>query len=91
MDALTLTPQRSLQTISGTGANHLGALFLERFYGPWTGKSKAEKIIYVSNPSWGASCPLCVPSLPSLISLNLSKPQGDLQQRRPDCGRLPLL
>ncbi|KAL8286388.1 hypothetical protein RQP46_004405 [Phenoliferia psychrophenolica] len=42
----------TLQTISGTGANHLGALFLERFYGPWAGKSKAEKIIYVSNPSW---------------------------------------
>lgn len=42
-----------VQTISGTGANHLGGLFLERFYGPWTGKSQSEKIIYISNPTWG--------------------------------------
>jgi aspartate aminotransferase len=39
----------SVQTISGTGANHLGALFLSRFYG-WNG----EKKIYLSNPTWGA-------------------------------------
>lgn len=44
-----------IQTISGTGANHLGGLFLERCYGPWLGKSKAEKIIYISNPTWGES------------------------------------
>ncbi|KAK4702646.1 hypothetical protein P7C70_g3576, partial [Phenoliferia sp. Uapishka_3] len=42
----------TMQTISGTGANHVGALFLERFYGPWAGKTKAEKIIYISNPTW---------------------------------------
>lgn len=38
----------SVQTISGTGANHLGALFLSRFY--YHGQ-KPE--IYVSNPTWG--------------------------------------
>ncbi|KAL4265940.1 Aspartate aminotransferase [Pleurotus pulmonarius] len=37
----------SVQTISGTGANHLGALFLSRFYG-WD----AEKKVYLSNPTW---------------------------------------
>ncbi|KIY50962.1 PLP-dependent transferase [Fistulina hepatica ATCC 64428] len=36
----------SVQTISGTGANHLGALFLSRFYG-WN-----EKKVYLSNPTW---------------------------------------
>jgi aspartate aminotransferase len=38
----------SVQTISGTGANHLGALFLSRFYS-WDGPSK----VYLSNPTWG--------------------------------------
>lgn len=37
----------SVQTISGTGANHLGALFLSRFYA-WNGPSK----IWLSNPTW---------------------------------------
>lgn len=34
----------SIQTISGTGANHLGALFMAKFYP----KTK----VYVSNPTW---------------------------------------
>ncbi|CAI2195592.1 5170_t:CDS:2, partial [Funneliformis geosporum] len=33
------------QTISGTGANHLGALFLSRFY-------SKEAPVYLSNPTW---------------------------------------
>jgi len=37
----------SVQTISGTGANHLGALFLSRFY-KWSG----EPIVGLSNPTW---------------------------------------
>ncbi|KAF8628428.1 hypothetical protein AX15_003949 [Amanita polypyramis BW_CC] len=37
----------SVQTISGTGANHLGALFLSRFY-KWTD----EPTVYLSNPTW---------------------------------------
>ncbi|EAQ88422.1 aspartate aminotransferase, cytoplasmic [Chaetomium globosum CBS 148.51] len=38
----------SVQTISGTGAVHLGALFLARFY-----KSQgANRTVYVSNPTW---------------------------------------
>ncbi|KAF9052976.1 aspartate amino-transferase [Panaeolus papilionaceus] len=37
----------SVQTISGTGANHLGALFLSRFYN-WNGPKK----VYLSNPTW---------------------------------------
>ncbi|KAJ6784331.1 hypothetical protein PWT90_07251 [Aphanocladium album] len=35
----------SMQTISGTGAVHLGALFLARFY-------KGSRQVYVSNPTW---------------------------------------
>ncbi|GAA5858425.1 hypothetical protein JCM8547_007305 [Rhodosporidiobolus lusitaniae] len=42
----------TIQTISGTGANHYGGQFLSRFYDPWRGKSKEEKVIYVSNPTW---------------------------------------
>jgi len=37
----------SVQTISGTGANHLGALFLSKFY-KWNGSPK----VYLSNPTW---------------------------------------
>lgn len=40
----------SVQTISGTGANHLGALFLSRFY-----EFNGEKAVYLSDPTWGAS------------------------------------
>ena len=36
-----------MQTISGTGAVHLGALFLAKFYVP--GRDAA---IYVSDPTW---------------------------------------
>ncbi|OBR12621.1 Aspartate aminotransferase [Colletotrichum higginsianum IMI 349063] len=35
----------SVQTISGTGAVHLGALFLAKFY-------KGNRTIYISNPTW---------------------------------------
>jgi aspartate aminotransferase len=35
-----------VQTISGTGANHTGALFLSKFY------NKSKKC-YISNPTWG--------------------------------------
>ncbi|KZT44045.1 PLP-dependent transferase [Sistotremastrum suecicum HHB10207 ss-3] len=46
-NALKTNRVTSVQTISGTGANHLGALFLSRFYG-WNG----EKRIYLSDPTW---------------------------------------
>jgi len=39
----------SVQTISGTGAVHMGALFLSRFYNP---ANPAAKVCYVSNPTW---------------------------------------
>ena len=39
----------ALQTISGTGAVHLGALFLARFYHPSNSNAKA---VYVSDPTW---------------------------------------
>lgn len=42
----------SVQTISGTGANHLGALFISKFYG-WP--QSGEKRVYLSDPTWGAS------------------------------------
>ena len=35
----------SVQTISGTGAVHLGALFLAKFF-------KGNRTVYVSNPTW---------------------------------------
>ena len=35
----------SMQTISGTGAVHLGALFLAKFY-------KGSRTVYLSNPTW---------------------------------------
>ncbi|KAF7966080.1 hypothetical protein HWV62_40188 [Athelia sp. TMB] len=37
----------SVQTISGTGANHLGALFLSKFY-----YKGAKREVYLSNPTW---------------------------------------
>jgi len=37
----------SVQTLSGTGANHLGALFLSRFY-----KFNGNPAVYLSNPTW---------------------------------------
>ncbi|KAK6437603.1 Aspartate aminotransferase, cytoplasmic [Oleoguttula sp. CCFEE 5521] len=39
----------SLQTVSGTGAVHLGGLFLSKFYTPSNSESKA---IHVSSPTW---------------------------------------
>ncbi|KAI9692964.1 MAG: Aspartate aminotransferase, cytoplasmic [Bathelium mastoideum] len=38
---------RSLQTISGTGAVHLGALFLAKFYKPGQ-----DRTVYLSSPTW---------------------------------------
>ncbi|KAI0050920.1 aspartate aminotransferase [Auriscalpium vulgare] len=37
----------SVQTISGTGANHIGALFLSRYYG-----FPGDKAVYLSDPTW---------------------------------------
>ncbi|PBK89765.1 PLP-dependent transferase [Armillaria gallica] len=37
----------SIQTISGTGANHLGAFFLSRFY-----QFNDEREVYISRPTW---------------------------------------
>lgn len=50
-DSAALKEQRavSLQTISGTGAVHLGALFLSKFYNP---SAASAKTVYVSNPTW---------------------------------------
>jgi aspartate aminotransferase len=42
-----LMPSHSVQTISGTGANHLGALFLSRFY-----TFNGPKQVYLSDPTW---------------------------------------
>lgn len=38
----------SVQTISGTGANHLAALFLSRYY-----QFNGDKVVYLSDPTWG--------------------------------------
>ncbi|KAH9966710.1 aspartate aminotransferase [Russula dissimulans] len=37
----------SVQTISGTGANHLAALFLSKYY-----RFNGEKVVYLSDPTW---------------------------------------
>jgi aspartate aminotransferase len=49
-DSPTIKEKRvvSVQTISGTGANHLGALFLSRFYA-----FDGPKQVYLSDPTWG--------------------------------------
>jgi len=49
--AITQGRVSSVQTISGTGANFLGASFLDRFYGPWQ-KPGAKKTMYISDPTW---------------------------------------
>ncbi|KAI7961901.1 hypothetical protein MJO28_002390 [Puccinia striiformis f. sp. tritici] len=40
------------QTISGTGANHLGGLFLAKFYQPWKDLPSDQRVVYLSNPTW---------------------------------------
>ena len=45
----------SVQTISGTGANHLGALFLSKFY-----YKGAKREVYLSNPTWGEYSVICM-------------------------------
>ncbi|KAK3075637.1 Aspartate aminotransferase, cytoplasmic [Teratosphaeriaceae sp. CCFEE 6253] len=47
--AITEKRVTSLQTISGTGAVHLGSLFLSKFYNPADSSAKA---IYCSSPTW---------------------------------------
>lgn len=42
----------TVQTISGTGANHLGALFLKKFLPETSGK------VYIGTPTWGNYLPL---------------------------------
>ncbi|CAE6468833.1 unnamed protein product [Rhizoctonia solani] len=46
--AITEGRVASVQTISGTGANHLGALFLSRFY-EWTDNTPQ---LFLSDPTW---------------------------------------
>ncbi|KAK9455688.1 pyridoxal phosphate-dependent transferase [Dipodascopsis uninucleata] len=41
----------SVQTISGTGANHLGALFLSR-HPPTTAASGSKPVVYLPSPTW---------------------------------------
>ncbi|CAO1616984.1 unnamed protein product [Parajaminaea phylloscopi] len=41
----------SVQTISGTGANHLGAVFLSKFY-DYNRLGGGKKQIHISNPTW---------------------------------------
>jgi aspartate aminotransferase len=38
----------TVQTVSGTGANHLGALFAQRYY-----RFNGDRKVYVSDPTWG--------------------------------------
>lgn len=57
-DSLPISEGRiaSVQTISGTGANHLGGLFLAHFnpsgVNPTAGDGGSKGTIYVSNPTW---------------------------------------
>ena len=59
----------SVQTISGTGANHLGALFLSKFYG-WN-----DKRVYLSDPTWGKSVSSVSPHLPRITHITLAGPR----------------
>ncbi|KAK0496151.1 aspartate aminotransferase [Armillaria luteobubalina] len=52
-DAIKNGRVASIQTISGTGANHLGAFFLSRFY-----QINGEKKVYISRPTWMNHHPL---------------------------------
>jgi aspartate aminotransferase, cytoplasmic len=74
-DSAAINEQRasSVQTISGTGANHLGALFLSRFY-QWDGL----KQVYLSNPTWGT---LSVRHDEGALTPRCSEPLPDLPQR----------
>jgi aspartate aminotransferase len=47
MTQLTCAQVTSLQTVSGTGAVHLGALFLAKFY-----KTTSQRVAYFSDPTW---------------------------------------
>ncbi|KAH8920082.1 PLP-dependent transferase [Atractiella rhizophila] len=48
----------SVQTISGTGANHLGALFLARYYRPPGLPPHGGVKLYISNPTWANHEPI---------------------------------
>ncbi|CAG8364960.1 unnamed protein product [Penicillium salamii] len=52
----------SVQTISGTGANHLAALFLSRC------KTSPSQKVYIGTPTWGNYEPLC-----ALVGLEVVK------------------
>lgn len=47
----------SVQTISGTGANHLGAVFLNKFYN-FSKVGSGNKEIHISNPTWANHKPI---------------------------------
>lgn len=54
-DSLAISENRvaSVQTISGTGANHLGGVFLSKFYDYTKYAGLVEKKqIFISNPTW---------------------------------------
>jgi len=68
----------SVQTISGTGANHLGALFLSKFY-QW---GTNEKKVYLSNPTWGTRLLAFKFVFAPLMSVPASQSLRDLQERR---------
>lgn len=48
-DKVDLSKVATAQTLSGTGANHMGAVFLRRF-SPW---NLGSNTLYVSDPTWG--------------------------------------
>jgi aspartate aminotransferase len=58
-----------VQTLSGTGANHLGALFLSKFY-QWRG----EPTVGLSNPTWGERTSFLHSHLTSLSSWRFRSP-----------------
>ncbi|RXW18886.1 hypothetical protein EST38_g6980 [Candolleomyces aberdarensis] len=86
--ALSESRAVSAQTISGTGANHLGALFLTKFY-----RFNGAKKVYLSNPTWANHHaifrnvgiePVDYPYYnPDTISLDLTGLIGSLQEAPP--------
>ena len=85
-DSSTISEGRvaSVQTVSGTGANHLAALFLSRYY-----NFNGQKQVYVSNPTWGRSIPKSVLLGPA--DVDVSEPLCAAQECWHHATRVPIL
>jgi len=70
----------SVQTISGTGANHLGALFLSRYY-----HFNGDKVVYLSDPTWGVCFTSSVALPPDIIMQPITLPSSTMSGSNRSC------